>query len=66
MPIVALYREPQIDAQKLSDEKSGGQGDPLVNVQAKIDAILDKISKAGYESLSKQEKDYLFTHGKDV
>ena len=35
-------------------------------IQAKIDAILDKISKGGYESLSKQEKDYLFTHGKNV
>jgi membrane associated rhomboid family serine protease len=28
--------------------------------QQKIDAILDKISKAGYESLTKQEKDFLF------
>lgn len=28
--------------------------------QAKIDAILDKIAKAGYESLSKSEKDFLF------
>jgi membrane associated rhomboid family serine protease len=36
------------------------------NVQQRIDAILDKISKSGYESLSKQEKDYLFSHGKDI
>jgi membrane associated rhomboid family serine protease len=28
--------------------------------QAKIDAILDKISRSGYDSLSKQEKDFLF------
>lgn len=28
--------------------------------QAKIDAILDKISKSGYESLTKSEKDFLF------
>ena len=33
--------------------------------QQKIDAILDKISKSGYESLSKAEKDYLFKAGKD-
>ena len=33
--------------------------------QQKIDAILDKISKSGYESLSKEEKDYLFQAGKD-
>ena len=28
--------------------------------QAKIDAILDKISKSGYESLSSKEKEFLF------
>jgi len=32
--------------------------------QKKIDAILDKISKSGYESLSKEEKDFLFKSGK--
>jgi len=34
--------------------------------QKKIDEILDKISKSGYESLSKQEKDFLFNAGKDL
>lgn len=33
--------------------------------QKKIDAILDKISKNGYESLSKSEKEFLFNAGKD-
>ena len=33
--------------------------------QEKIDSILDKISKSGYESLTKQEKDFLFNAGKD-
>lgn len=33
--------------------------------QREIDAILDKISKSGYESLSKREKDILFKFGKD-
>jgi len=28
--------------------------------QAKIDAILDKISKSGYDALTKEEKDFLF------
>lgn len=36
------------------------------DVQRKVDAILDKISKGGYESLTKEEKEYLFTHGKNV
>lgn len=33
--------------------------------QKKIDAILDKISSSGYESLSKEEKDFLFKSGKN-
>ncbi len=33
--------------------------------QQQIDEILDKISKSGYESLSKEEKDFLFKAGKN-
>lgn len=36
-----------------------------VEKQKKVDVILDKISKSGYESLSKEEKDYLFNAGKN-
>tara|TARA_R110001583_G_scaffold5921_4_gene31214 strand:+ start:6575 stop:7453 length:879 start_codon:yes stop_codon:yes gene_type:complete len=32
--------------------------------QRKIDEILDKISKSGYESLNQEEKDFLFRAGK--
>lgn len=32
--------------------------------QQKIDSILDKISKSGYDSLSQKEKDFLFQAGK--
>lgn len=32
--------------------------------QARIDSILDKISKSGYDTLTKEEKDYLFKAGK--
>jgi membrane associated rhomboid family serine protease len=34
--------------------------------QARLDAILDKISKRGYDALSKEEKDFLFQQSKDV
>lgn len=34
------------------------------NQQKQIDLILDKISNSGYESLSQQEKDFLFRSGK--
>jgi hypothetical protein len=33
--------------------------------QRKVDGILDKISKSGYESLTKEEKDFLFKAGKE-
>ncbi|WCO02573.1 rhomboid family intramembrane serine protease [Psychroserpens ponticola] len=35
------------------------------NNQKKIDLILDKISKSGYESLTNEEKTFLFKAGKD-
>lgn len=35
------------------------------NKQKKIDTILDKISKSGYESLTKEEKEFLFKAGQD-
>lgn len=33
--------------------------------QERIDAILDKISRSGYDSLSKEERDFLFKSGND-
>jgi len=33
--------------------------------QAKIDSVLDKIGKSGYDSLTKAEKDFLFKAGKN-
>ena len=38
--------------------------DDSIPKQRKIDAILDKISKSGYESLTQEEKDFLFRAGK--
>lgn len=57
-PLKTVYRK----------EKVGTK--PKVNYdreshQRKIDTILDKISKSGYESLSKDEKDFLFKAGKE-
>jgi hypothetical protein len=43
--------------QKLKLDKKGRQ--------AKLDVILDKISRAGYDSLSKEEKEFLFKMSKD-
>jgi membrane associated rhomboid family serine protease len=47
---------------KHSDKNSSNRSEK----QVKIDVILDKISKSGYDSLSKVEKDFLFKAGKDM
>ncbi|MBT8263052.1 MAG: rhomboid family intramembrane serine protease [Bacteroidia bacterium] len=49
-----------------TDKKGAGIKDiDKTEHQRKVDAILDKIGKSGYDSLSKAEKDYLFKAGKE-
>ncbi|WP_242610712.1 rhomboid family protein [Aquimarina brevivitae] len=48
-----------------SSYRSKTSSDVKDNNQKKIDAILDKISKSGYDSLTKEEKDFLFKAGKE-
>lgn len=45
--------------------KSGDNITTKSDNQKKVDAILDKIGKSGYESLTKAEKDFLFKAGKE-
>lgn len=48
--------------------KAGFSGKPStkeLSRQDKIDGILDKISTSGYDSLSQDEKDYLFKYSKE-
>ncbi len=56
-PLKTVYR-------KNTSKKSAAEYDKEAR-QRKIDTILDKISKSGYESLSKAEKDFLFKAGKE-
>lgn len=56
-PMKTVYR-------KNTSKKSAAEYDKEAH-QRKIDTILDKISKSGYESLSKEEKDFLFKAGKE-
>ena len=53
-----VYRAPQ---KKSSSPKKTDDNDH----QNAIDDILDKISKSGYDSLTKEEKDFLFRSGKE-
>jgi hypothetical protein len=55
-PLKTVYKNKQTSRKKTINPKDH---------QAKIDRILDKISKSGYETLSKDEKDFLFKVGKN-
>ncbi|GGG57813.1 rhomboid family protein [Bizionia arctica] len=58
-PLKTVYR-------KKSQKVAGYSKDEFneFNNQKKIDIILDKISKSGYDSLTKEEKEFLFKAGK--
>lgn len=56
-PMKTVYKNKTTAQSKLKNDKDSHQ--------RQIDAILDKISKSGYESLSKAEKDFLFKAGKE-
>lgn len=49
--IKVVHRRPKSDEQYHTER---------VNDQTRLDTILDKISQSGYDSLSKEEKDFLF------
>ena len=57
-PLRTVYRKGKKSARSQTDFDKEAK-------QRKIDNILDKISKSGYESLSKAEKDFLFKAGKE-
>ncbi|WP_318311324.1 rhomboid family intramembrane serine protease [Flagellimonas crocea] len=56
-PLKTVYKKKTASTSKADYDKQAKQ--------RKIDGILDKISKSGYESLSKEEKDFLFKAGKE-
>ena len=56
-PLKTVYKKQKAHGEKVDYEKE--------TRQRKIDKILDKISKSGYDSLTKAEKDFLFTAGKE-
>ena len=58
-------KQPKFTVQKGGSARGGVKTDEEYNYEAKqrqvhVDAILDKIAKSGYESLSKAEKEFLF------
>ncbi|MEN8885732.1 MAG: rhomboid family intramembrane serine protease [Winogradskyella sp.] len=72
MDTVATWFKPKsnlktVHRKKRKDEFAGKtkQEFNTFNNQKKIDLILDKISKSGYESLTSEEKEFLFKAGKN-
>ena len=64
-PFKKVYKNKNYSSSKSKSSKTTHHTAGAKEKQQKIDAILDKISKSGYESLSKAEKDFLFNAGKD-
>jgi hypothetical protein len=60
-----VVRKTAVPSPPLRQHKSNLHQHQAVNKQERVDAILDKISRSGYESLSKEEKDFLFKVSKE-
>ena len=63
------YKNPKVKQKQHSSSRRSNRGNHSsdsenLTHQEKVDAILDKIKKSGYESLSKEEKEYLFNASK--
>ena len=72
MDSIATWFKPGKEKLKVTYKRSAGQKPPADDIQYKqekaaeqkeIDQILDKISKAGYDSLTSREKEMLFKMG---
>jgi membrane associated rhomboid family serine protease len=60
-PKMKAYKNPGANARKMTDDEYNAA---KTAHQKKIDAILEKISKKGYDGLSKAEKELLFNESK--
>ncbi|WP_435254462.1 rhomboid family intramembrane serine protease [Tenacibaculum sp. A30] len=58
-------KEPKLKTVYKSGNKTPKKSANKTQNQQDIDAILDKISKSGYDTLSKSEKEFLFKQGKN-
>ena len=38
----------------------------MISLQKKVDQLLDKVSKDGFDALSEDEKDQLYTYSKRI
>ena len=59
-----IFKQKKVIVKKSSSMTKRSEFRKDVVAQKKIDLILDKISKSGYDSLTKDEKETLFKAGK--
>ncbi|WP_035842980.1 rhomboid family intramembrane serine protease [Crocinitomix catalasitica] len=60
-PKMKVYSQSKKTAKEMTDEEFNAS---KVEKQKRVDAILDKIAKKGYDGLNKAEKDFLFNESK--
>ncbi|WP_459212430.1 rhomboid family intramembrane serine protease [Aquimarina rhabdastrellae] len=64
-PLKTVYKAEDFKKKKYKTTNTSVSKNTKSQQQEQIDKILDKISKSGYDSLTKQEKDFLFKSGKN-
>ena len=60
LPILKTSKKPKTSLRTIHKKSATKNKTAENGVQKQIDVILDKISKSGYESLTKEEKEFLF------
>lgn len=58
------FKKVYVTKEKKNEKNNRPRGIIKTENQTRIDEILEKISKSGYDSLTKEEKDFLFRAGK--
>lgn len=63
--IFTARKEPRVVYKTKNEAKRKPRADFPENKQQQVDAILDKIAQSGYDSLTKEEKEFLFRASKE-
>ena len=61
-PLKVIHRKRPTTSKSTADK--GGKGGNSLDHQTQLDQILDKIKQKGYDSLSDEEKEFLFQASK--
>ena len=65
LSLIKSDKNPKVSFKAKPEKASGPKKAKEAVKQEKVDMILDKISQSGYDSLSKEEKEFLFSASND-